>query len=220
MNTNTQRASLFQMDGIPENVPGPPHGPSARGGHDCGLRHSRHYHFRRCRAAAADRVILIQASLVVSALATAAPALSHRESERPPLRGRTSRDSGRELCLCAQHAGHRGSFRHLCHPGGPDCGRRLCRAGRSYYQEDTKIFPPLIAGTVVFTIASPCIPRPSTIWPEGPDSRLRLLAELGCRHLYPGSCDCAEPFRQGIFEAGLHPHRETAGYSFSIPSEW
>ena len=110
-----------------------------------------------------DRVILIQASLLMSGLATLLQLFPIGKEGNLQL-AQASHDHGSKLCLCSKYAGYCRRIWGCYDFWSTD--RRWYRG--PYYgtsgKKDPCFFPPLITGTVVFTIVCLCILRPLTIW--------------------------------------------------------
>ena len=64
----------------------------------------------------------------------------------------TSHHYGCQLRICTKYAGHCGRVWNRHHFGSPDCRRCCCRYHGHYGKKIRVFFPPLITGTVVFTI--------------------------------------------------------------------
>ena len=204
-NTAKQHASLFDLDGVPKMSQAIPLALQHVVAMIVGCVTPAIIISGAAGIDTADRVLLIQASLVVSALATLLQLFPignknsfHLGAGLPVILGVSfayvpsmqaiAEQSGIPAILGAQIVG----------------GVCAIIVGLTI-KKIRKFFPPLIAGTVVFTIGLSLYPTAINYRRRGP-AHLRCMAELGGSHLHSGGCHCAEPFCQGIPETGIHSY--------------
>ena len=106
MNTTSKEGSLFELDGVPKLSQAFPLALQHVVAMIVGCVTPAIIISGAAGLETADRVLLIQASLVVSALATLLQLFPNRKEDRFSLRCRTSRYHRCKFRLCAKYAGH------------------------------------------------------------------------------------------------------------------
>ena len=205
--SNTRSASLFVMDGIPHFFEALPLALQHVVAMIVGCVTPAIIVAGAAGLSQPDRVVLIQASLIAAAIGTIL--------QLYPLGKRTGLHFGAGLPVIfgvsfayvptmQSLAGEYGIAAIL----GAEIFGGICAilVGLSIHRI-RKFFPPLVAGTVVFTIGLSLYPLPSTICRRRRDTDLRQLAELGRRLIYPSRCDIFHSFCQRPSSPGLHPGR-------------
>ena len=126
-----------------------------------------------CGLKAAEETLMVQVSLILTAVATLLqlfPLFRRIGARLPVVMG----ISFAYVPTLTAIGGSLGSPRYWVRRLSADVGNRV----RDFCQTDPDLFPPLVTGTVIFTIGLSSIPLPCAIWREG-----ALTA--------PGLADCA-----------------------------
>ena len=195
---------------------GAPAGASARRGHDCGVCDPGHYCGRRRtrRHGQPGQGDSHSGGAGGGGAVYTAAVVSHWQQDEICPRFRLAGHHGRQLCLCAQYAGHCRELRRGGHIRRADRGR----SGGGYHGHSGKEDPVVISAADYRNRG--VYHRPVLVsnghqlhGGRHGQRHLRRMAELAGGVFYTGRGDGAEPLRKGHLEAGLHPHRHGRGLS-------
>ena len=206
MNTTSKEGSLFELDGVPKLSQAFPLALQHVVAMIVGCVTPAIIISGAAGLETADRVLLIQASLVVSALATLLQLF--------PIGKKTGFHLGAGLpVIIGVSFAYVPSMQAIADQGGIPAilgaqivgGVCAILVGLTI-KKIRKFFPPLIAGTVVFTIGLSLYPTAINYMAGGTGSAdLWFLAELAGRYLYSGSCYWFKSFCKRIFKTGIYP---------------
>ena len=201
MNTAKKHASLFELDGIPKMSQAIPLALQHVVAMIVGCVTPAIIISGAAGIDTADRVLLIQASLVVSALATLLQLF--------PIGSKNGFHLGSALpVILGVSFAYVPSMQAIAETGRSDRRRYLRDPGRSVHQKDSQILPSSDR-------RNSCIyHRPLTLsychqlhGQRNRPARLRLLAELDGCHLHSDRCNRSQPFCKGIFKTGFYFNR-------------
>ena len=218
MNTTSKEGSLFELDGVPKLSQAFPLALQHVVAMIVGCVTPAIIISGAAGLETADRVLLIQASLVVSALATLLQLF--------PIGKRTGFHLGAGLpVIIGVSFAYVPSMQAIADGYGIDTimgaqivGGIVAVIMGILVKKIRVFFPPLITGTVVFTIGLSLYPT-AINYMAGGTSNPDYLAELAGCILHPGCCNCAESFWKRNLEAFLHSDRY-AGRISGIHSLW
>lgn len=139
--TDTQQASIFELDGIPKFSHALPLALQHLVAMIVGCVTPPIIVANMVGLNPADRVILIQAALVVSALSTVLQLFPIGAKKRIPPGLCPSCNHGHQLRLCAKYAGYCRKLWNCSNFRSPDSGRCCCSDRGTFCYPDPQVFP-------------------------------------------------------------------------------
>ena len=155
-----------------------------------------------------DRVILIQAALFCSAISTLLQLFPFIKFGNFQLGSALPVIMGISFAYVPSMQAIAGTYDIATILGAQVVGGVIAIIVGLFIRKIRVLFPPLVTGTVVFTIGLSLYPTAVNYMAGGTSGRdLRFLAELAGSLLYAGCRDRAESLRERLSETGLHPDR-------------